>query len=242
MPIYFVSGNKISGDLVEIDGDNFHHLVHVCKCRIGDIISVSDEKKIYYTRVEVITKDSIEARVIQEKEILSDKELTLIQSLPKSKKMDTIIRQVVELGVKNIIPVISERTVPRLDKDKEDKVLFRWQKIANESAQFAGLGSVPNISQIQDFKEVLVKLNKFDLVLIPWEEEKARKIKDVLDKYSSPKKIAVIIGPEGGFTNGEVAEAQKKGAISITLGKTVFRTEMAGLISAIIVKYELNWL
>lgn len=242
MPIFFIADDNITEDLIKIDGNNFHHLAHVLRCSAGEEIFISNNKEKFRVKIENIYKRYIETRIIERKIIKHDIEITLIQCLPKKDKMDFIVGHCVELGLRNIIPVISERSIPRVNEDKAQKLLSRFQKIAKEQAQRAGIEVLPGIHQIQKFQDSVVNLSGFDLVLIPWEEEKSRKIKDILINYTNIKKIAIIIGPEGGLTNEEVNCAENIGAIPVSLGKTIFRTEIAGLVALSIIKYQFDWL
>ncbi|MEW6088712.1 MAG: RsmE family RNA methyltransferase [bacterium] len=242
MPIYFINENDITGDIVRISGGNFHHLSNVLRREAGDEIFVSDTKEKYRLRITSVSKKHLEAKIINREKIQSGREITLTQCLPKKNKMDTVARANVELGVRNIIPVISERSVPRLDDAREQKLLSRWRKVSIEQAQQSGIPVLPNVSGVQKFEEAVQNLKGFDLVIIPWEEEKSKKIKDVLKNCKNVQKIAIIIGPEGGLTAEEVNFAEKTGAIRVSLGGTIFRTEIAGLIAVSIIKYQFDWL
>ncbi|MFH1287187.1 MAG: RsmE family RNA methyltransferase [bacterium] len=249
MPIYFIQDDNISGDLISIDGDNFHHLAHVLRCSAGEEIFASDNKEKFRVKIESVHKRHIEARVIKREKIRPGAEITLIQCLPKKDKMDSIVRHVVELGARNIFPVVSARSVPRVNDSKAQKLLSRFQKIANEQAQQAGIEILPNIYAIQKFEDAVRDLSRFDLVVIPWEEEKSKKVRDVLSKgdpagrpYLNVKKLAIIIGPEGGLTSEEVRCAEEAGAISVSLGGTILRAEIAGLVTLAVIKYEFNWM
>lgn len=242
MPVYFVEDDDISDDLININGDNFHHLAHVLRCSAGEEIFVSNNKEKFRVKIENIYKKYIKTRIIERKKIESDIEITLIQCLPKKNKMDFVIGHCVELGLKNVIPVISERSIPRLKEDRSLKLLSRFQKIAKEQAQRAGIGFLPKVSEIQQYDNVIGNLKGFDLILIPWEEEKSKKIKDILNNYTNIKKIAIIIGPEGGLTGKEVKCAKKAGAVPVSLGGTILRTEIAGLAALSIIKYQFDWL
>lgn len=248
MPIYFVRDDDISNDLINIGGDNFHHLANVLRCSPGEEIFVSNNKEKFKVRIESICKGHIKTRIVEREEIRFDTEVSLVQCLPKKDKMDSVVRHAVELGVRNIFPVVSERSVPRPNNDRAQRLLQRFQKIAKEQAQQSGIEILPSVHQIQKFEDVVSNLSGFDLIVIPWEEEKSRKIMDVLgrgdpagrpfvgDGHARPL-LAVIIGPEGGLTSEEVRCAEKVGAIPVSLGKTVLRTEIAGLVTLVVIKY-----
>ena len=222
MPVYFVDDDNISDDIININGDNFHHLAHVLRCSVGDEVFISNNKERFRTKITSVLKKHIEAKIIEREKIQSYQKITLIQCLPKKDKMDFIVRHCVELGLINIIPVISERSISRINDDRSQKLLFRFQKIAKEQAQRAGIEVLPIVSEIQKYDDAVSNLKGFDLLLIPWEEEKSKKIKDILNNCTNIKKIAIIIGPEGGLTGEEVKCAEKiraaRGPINLPKG------------------------
>ncbi|MDD5772964.1 MAG: RsmE family RNA methyltransferase, partial [bacterium] len=221
---------------------NFHHLAHVLRCAAGEEIFVTNDREKFKVKIMSVLGKHIEARIIDREKIRSDQEITLIQCLPKKDKMDFVVGHCVELGLRNIIPVISERSIPRVNEDRAQKLLCRFQKIAKEQAQRAGIEILPKVSEIQKFSDAVCNLKGFDLILIPWEEEKSKKMKDILNNCTNNKKIAIIIGPEGGLTGEEVNAAKKIGAVPVSLGKTIFRTEIAGLVALSIIKYQFDWM
>ena len=147
--------------------------------------------------------------------------------------MDFIVQKCTELGVSEIIPVVSERSVAKGEKSG------RWQKIAKEAAEQSGRALIPKISALTDFKSLLKKKNEFDLALIPWELEKTNKLKAILQN-SSPKNIIILIGPEGGFSSQEIEQAKAAGFIPVSLGKRILRAETAGLAILSMIMYELD--
>jgi 16S rRNA (uracil1498-N3)-methyltransferase len=114
----------------------------------------------------------------------------------------------------------------------------RWRKIIQEAAEQSGRKIVPELAPVKSWDEILDGLGE-DLALIPWEGERERSLKDVLSGFTSaPERITIIIGPEGGFSQKEVKEAIQKGAIPVTLGPRILRTETAGLVVATAIFYQ----
>jgi len=172
-------------------------------------------------------------------------EITLVQGLPKSDKMDFIVQKVTELGVKRIIPVITQRTIIRLGKEKAQVRRIRWQRIALEAAKQSGRAIIPEVREVIPFIQALNNLNGESLNLIPWEEETSTSLKEVLKHHTSHiphpvSQITVFIGPEGGFTPEEVRAAREKGALPVSLGPRLLRTETAGLVTLAMILYELG--
>ena len=193
--------------------------------------------------IEVPGKDKTTVRINEIRECESEPpvKVTLYQSVSKGERMDLTIQKAVELGVGRIVPVFSERCVVR--PEKKDSKRERWQKIALEAARQSGRGIVPEVAEPMLFKDALKSASAAsDLILIPWEEEKGETLKQRLRSEDRDKlsEIAVFIGPEGGFSGNEASMAKTNGAISVTLGKRILRTETAGPAVLAMILYEIE--
>lgn len=147
-------------------------------------------------------------------------------------------------GANSIIPVISERSVPKIE-DKADKKTEHWQKIAKEAAEQSGRSSIPQIAPLSRFEDIIKTAKNYDLSLIPWEGETNNSLKTVLTDLTNqhnnrPNNILILIGPEGGFSKSEVDKASKAGFKSISLGKRILRTETAAIAMLAQIYYELE--
>lgn len=239
---FFCAHENINNGTVTIKGGDAKHLKTILRAQPGDRISVVTESKEYIAEIKEVKQENIICALIEE--ILSDNEtkinITLCQGIPKQTKMETIIQQNVELGVKRFIPLITERTVVKLnDKDREQKKLDRWQKIARESAKQSKRNIIPTVEPLVTVGELVEKLKNEDaLILVPYELEDVKQLKDVL---SEPKEnYYIIIGPEGGFDIKEIEMFKEIGAHIVTLGKRILRTETAGIVTAAVVMYACN--
>ena len=165
----------------------------------------------------------------------------LFQGLPKQEKMELIVQKAVELGVCQVIPVQTRRCVVKLDAKKAAKKVQRWQQIAESAAKQAGRGYIPAVSEVMTFQEALAFSETLDIRLIPYEladgMEGTRKI---LDEIRPGQSVGIFIGPEGGFEKEEVGRAVEAGALPITLGKRILRTETAGIAVLSILMYRLE--
>ena len=163
--------------------------------------------------------------------------------------MDLIVQKTVELGVHRIVPLISERVVVKLSSDKDaKKKQERWQRIAMEAAKQSGRGIIPSIHMPMTFKEAVSKevpgSSEGSLKLILWEEEKQISLRSILDKHDKASNISIIIGPEGGLSEKELALAKEHGWLSASIGPRLLRTETAGMavIAAIMYRMEeMEW-
>ncbi len=214
-------------DIPVIRGEDAHHISKVLRLKTGDKIELLDgENNRYQAKIERVNKGEIICQIIKTEKIQSHPKIkiTLAQCLPKHTKMDLIIQKATELGVHEIIPVASERSIAKADKQ------VRWQKIAKQASQQSGRSYVPNIQALMSFDEIIKLSYKFDLGLIPWELEQEKSLKAVIaNLVLAPRNILVIIGPEGGFSHKEAAAAKNSNIIAVSLGKNILRTETAGL-------------
>jgi 16S rRNA (uracil1498-N3)-methyltransferase len=191
-------------------------------------------------RVPLLKKDSsvvIRIQNIFSSERDSPLEVTLAQSLLKGEKMDYLIQKATELGVKEIIPFFSSRSVPFLEKSRRLKRHHRWGKIAVEASKQCGRGVVPKIESLQDYSDIFPMASTEDLRLILWERD-GIKLKELLERSKEKKKIFFIVGPEGGFNQLEIDEAKKAGFTPVTLGKRILKAETASLCFLSILQYE----
>ncbi len=243
MPRFFINSEKIENENIMITGEDFNHIKNVLRLRQGDSLVISDGNCTDYDVViDSYASSHVVTRIVGKckNNNESDIDITLLQGIPKSDKMDLIIQKSVEMGVKRIIPVLTERTVVKINSEKDSRnKVTRWQRIAQEASKQCNRGIMPTVEDPVTFYEAVVKLKRADLSLIPYEKESGNKLKSVL-KGNDAKTISVMIGPEGGFASSEVDLAVENGFIPVTLGPRILRTETAGLSALSIIMYELG--
>src|SRR4030043_45161 len=240
MPRFYVPQPQIKNEMLRIEGDEVRHIRRVLRLKAGDEIIVFDGSGKEYEGT--IVEERPFSVVIRIQNIFSSKreshlEITLAQSLLKGEKMDYLIQKGTELGVKEIIPFFSSRSVPILEKSRRLKRRYRWERIAIEASKQCGRGVIPKIEPLQDYSEMLQNIPPDFLRLILWEKEGAR-LKEVLAGLKEKVKILFIVGPEGGLSQEEVVHAKEKSFIPITLGKRILRSETASLCLLSILQYE----
>ena len=240
MARFYVPQPRIENGMLKIEGDEVKHIRKVLRLKAGDEIVVFDGlgREVEGTIVE----ERLSSVVIRIQNIFSSErdsplEVTLAQSLLKGEKMDYLIQKATELGVKEIIPFFSSRSVPFLEKSRRLKRHHRWEKIAVEASKQCGRGVVPKLESLQDYSDMLQMASTEDLRLILWERD-GIKLKEVLERSKGKRKIFFIIGPEGGFNQLEVDEAKKVGFLPVTLGRRILRAETASLCFLSILQYE----
>ncbi len=151
--------------------------------------------------------------------------------------MDFLIQKATELGVKEIIPFFSSRSVPLLERSRRPERHRRWERIAVEASKQCGRGVVPRVEPPNDYSEMLRIAPPDALRFILWERE-GTKLREVLERSGGKTNIFFVVGPEGGFSEEEIDEAEKSGFIPVTLGRRVLRAETASLCLLSILQYE----
>lgn len=240
---FFVSEEQINGENAYIEGSDVNHIANVLRMKPGEelLISVKGDWD-YLCKIVDIETDRVNLKVL---ESMEQRELpvniTLLQGIPKSDKLEMIIQKAVELGVSEIIPVKTKRVVVKIDEKKADTKVNRWNAIAESAAKQSKRSIIPKVHEPMSIDNALEIVKDFGVKLIPYENadgiDKTRKILDNMDKT---KNIAVFIGPEGGFEESEVERIKNSGFEVITLGKRILRTETAGLalLSNIMIRLE----
>ncbi|MBR5315947.1 MAG: 16S rRNA (uracil(1498)-N(3))-methyltransferase [Firmicutes bacterium] len=242
----FTDAANIGDKYIKItDKGDIKHMTKVMRLSEGDTVDVSDSMEWEYT-AEIVSVDPEEVvlAIVDKQKFAREPEVrvTLFQGVPKAGKMETIIQKCVELGVHAIVPVFMERTVV-VEKGNFGKKLDRWQKISDEAVKQCKRGMIPQIEDQMSFKEMLPVLADYDLILFPYENETGYSIKDCLRNIPAdqkPQTVAIVIGPEGGFSDKEAELMDENNAVRVTLGKTILRTETAGMAALAMTMYELE--
>jgi 16S rRNA (uracil1498-N3)-methyltransferase len=240
MSRFYVPTPQIEKGMLRIEGNEVKHIRRVLRLKAGDEIIVFDSLGKEYEGT--IIEETTSSVVIKIQNIFLSKrdsplDVTLAQSLLKGEKMDYLIQKATELGVKEIIPFFSFRSVPLLEKSGRLKRHHRWGRIAIEASKQCGRGVVPKIEPLQDYSEMLQLASPGSLRLILWEREGGQ-LKEVLERSKEKTRIFFIIGPEGGFSQEEVEEAKRAGFIPVTLGGRILRAETTSLCLLSILQYE----
>lgn len=241
MPNFFIKKDQIEEDKVKIGGELLKHLRDSLRVQKGEKIICVDEDANKYTVVAThIRKDILIGHIIGK--IVREKGpavyIHIVQAIPKGPKLDFIIQKSTELGVNAITPVISERSIVRVEKERTAERLTRWKRIALESAQQSDRWDVPEISPPLTLRDFISSFRKADLNLLLWEGEKRQGIKDVLKDVQDARSAIILIGPEGGFSTGEVEMAVEGGFTPVSLGELTLRTETAPIVALSILQYE----
>ena len=239
MSRFFTEQFTPDGASAVITGDDVKHIAKVLRLREGDAVEICDGKGLEYSGV--ISKiGAAEVLVTVGKPVPSAAEarhrVTLFQGYPKAGKLETVIQKCTELGVDRVVPVVTKRSVAVPSGDSASK-LTRWNRVAEEAAKQSRRGRIPQVTAPIALKEV--SLAGFDTALVAYEGERSVTLKQALQRVSGDQ-IALFIGPEGGFAAEEIDFLKEGGAVSVTLGARILRTETAGPAMLAQVLYELE--
>jgi len=233
-----LSPANVSETSVTLDAETAHYLQRVLRVRPKDKGQlVLKDKAVLDISVKAFNKNSLTFDLLSESPLPTPDYplITLAQCLPKQDKMSSILKACTECGVSTFIPLISDRCVPQLTPNKETIRLKRWQTIIHSASLQSQQWAIPTLHPIQSLKDLgnHFETTDYDLKLVPWEEEGLQSsIKSVLASVKSPpKRVFILIGPEGGLTNEEVSFLKSLGCKGVSLGRSILRVEHAGLLA-----------
>ena len=218
-----------------LDDGNFAHLVRVLRLKDGDALNVFNGQGQEYAAVltEVQKKSAnIALRELVRDEPLPALNLHLGQVISKGERMDFTIQKATELGISTITPLVSERCDVRLKGERMDSKLEHWQKVAISACQQSGRVHVPNILPVQSLETWLAqRYEQIKLVLHPHQQQP-------LSAYTCPESLALLVGPEGGFSETEIQQALNAEFDGLRLGPRILRTETAALVALSVLQFQ----
>lgn len=245
---FFLTGPLTGGpdpQFLPLSASDAHHASRVLRIRPGEMIEVAEPNgSVWIARVvdagegllaEITGRVSVEAP--------SGPKVTLFQGVAKGDKMDAIVRQAVEVGAQALVPVLASRSVVKLDARQCAERGERWRRVAEAAAKQAHREVIPPVADPVRFSDALVLLGEYDRVVVLWEEADAEGLAESLSGLSAEQStVALVVGPEGGFSAEEVRAMQELGARVATLGPTILRTETAAVVALALAIHELGGL
>ncbi len=241
---FFVEETAVEGGRIRLTGGDVKHIKNVLRLKAGDRITVSDNSgKEYLCVICQLTNEAVFVKIEDMQGTASELpvEIWLFQGFPKGDKMDTIIQKTVELGVAKVVPVIMERSIVKLDKEKARKKQERFQAVSLAAAKQSKRGVIPEILPVVDFHTAVEMASALDMVMIPYESaDDSTDSKKVIKSIRHHNTAGIFIGPEGGFEKEEVKAVRKIGGEIISLGHRILRTETAGMAVMSIIMFELE--
>lgn len=242
MQRFYMPSFPTRGEEFPLSPENARKASRVLRLLPGaEIVLWNDAGNEYRALITKVTGQFVYVRVVEELENKAEAPLYLglVQGIPKGDKLELIIQKATELGVQRIFPVVTERTVVRIPEERRGSRLKRWQAIAREAARQCGRVRIPDIAEIDTLEGIWDHMEEEAIKLICWEGE-ASGLKAYIRSFSLPPRVPIylFVGPEGGFSPREVEACVAKGAVAVSLGPRILRTETAGLIGLSLLLYE----
>lgn len=231
MNSFYIEGSGELGALVRLSEEDARHAARVLRLKQGDAVFAADDGGRRFAAVmETVSERECLLRL---NELLPDNEapvsVCVYQGLPKADKLDWIAQKLTELGAAKIVPVKMERCVVKLDEKDGAKRRDRIAKIAREAAKQCKRGRAPEIEAPQTWKQLAGNMAKHDLLMVPWEDAAGYGMRSAHVDFPDAQDIGIVIGPEGGMSDAEIAALEAIGAHQITLGPRILRTETAAI-------------
>jgi 16S rRNA (uracil1498-N3)-methyltransferase len=232
---FFLPPEAIQSDQVSFPGDISHQITRVLRLQPGDVVTVLDNQGAEYL-VELANIDPKGVRGVIIKQSPIDREpplhLSLYICLTQREKLEWILQKCTETGVADFIPVVSSRSLVS-DQSGVAKKVERWQRIVREAAEQSGRGRLPVIFPAMKYEDALQHGgSSHQRCLIAWEMEGSQSLTSALEGLDGDERVALMIGPEGGFSDDEVQVARESGWNSFTLGKRILRMETAAVVAS----------
>jgi 16S rRNA (uracil1498-N3)-methyltransferase len=237
---FYAPPEEISESGVILSRDETHHLARVLRLRAGDEVFVFDGRgREFLCRLADVESSRARLEIIQPLNdvVESRLDLTLAQSLAKGEKFDLVVQKATELGVRRIIPLATEQGDVKIDDEKASKRLERWRRISLEALKQSGRRTIVEIATPIALKDFLDSVAGAMLV---FSERGGLRLHDALDGISKNSAITILIGPEGGWSDAEIALLVERGAKAVTIGPRVLRTETAAIVAAALIQHALG--
>jgi len=237
---FFVSPEQIGEEQVVLRGEQARQICYVLRMGAGDeIVALDNLGWEYGVRLTAVSAQQVSGDILEKRETASEPagHITLYQSLMKRDKFEWVLQKGTEVGVSRFVPLVTQRSLVQ-DIDIKPSKMARWQKIITEAAEQARRGRIPELMLPMRWSEALAGLDA-DVALIPWEEVREPDLRQVLAGVR-PSRLALFVGPEGGFAQEEVAAAVAHNVQPITLGPRILRAETAAIVTAALILYEVE--
>ncbi len=227
---FYADERGVQNGVAYLCEEDARHALRVLRMKEGEAAELFADGKRYAASVASVADGEVRLDVTAELPSTEAKlRITLYQGLPKADKMELIVQKAVELGCARVVPVAMSRCVVQLDQKDGRKKQERWQKIAREACKQSGRCEMMPVDAPITFKQLLAVLPEHGAAIVPWEDARGYSLPRFHGEHADVGDVAIIIGPEGGMSEAEVAQMQAAGCLPVTLGPRILRTETAGL-------------
>ncbi|SHJ58473.1 16S rRNA (uracil1498-N3)-methyltransferase [Malonomonas rubra DSM 5091] len=212
--------------------------LHCWRGRIGEIFTACDpQQQEYRVRIVALNDDSVTLLPFAEiPPSESPLRITLFQALPEKERFELVLQKATEIGVVRIVPYQSAKSSTMEERDSGQKKSHRWPNVLLRAARQCRRGEIPELSPVVDWQEALAECADAEMSLLCYEGEGAWPLSETINKFKGHR-VAVMVGPEGGFTKEEIEQARAKGVQPVSLGPRILRTESAAILAAGIIQF-----
>jgi 16S rRNA (uracil1498-N3)-methyltransferase len=230
-----VEAGELDKVVATLSPEESHHLARVLRVQPGQEITLFDGRGgVAEAMIEAVGKSSVDARITKKWTVPPPVvEIDLIQAVPKSDRWELVLQKAVELGVTGIQPILTQHTEFKPNPKKQE----RWEKIVLNAVQQCEVRWLPKLKPLEKLDSILPALKEYDLVLVGSLYEGTKPLREV--DFAGKRKVALLIGPEGDFTHEEVETAVQAGAVPVSFGARILRTETAAIFGLSVLAYEL---
>ncbi len=240
---FYLDQSKMKGKDVILSGQDARHLRDVLRLKPGDRVCLFDGTgHEYLAEIGETLKDEVSLTLLDHLAYESESpvQITLVQAFLKDGKMDTLVRQVSELGIGRWLPFLAARSVARPDGERLKSRKERWIKIVREALKQCGRSRLPEISDTVSFKEAISMVSDCDVKILFWEKSDtplSDMVQDLRSTNADCRSVCLCLGPEGGFVDAEVEEAVNQGFRTLSLGPRILKADTASVAACVLAQY-----
>jgi 16S rRNA (uracil1498-N3)-methyltransferase len=239
---FYVCPEQVLGEQVEFSAEQAYQLAKVLRLRVGEQVRVFDgvDEADQVVSLTTLSSRTAMGRVVgtQAQAMEPRISLTAYPALLGRDKLDQVVQKLIEVGATGVVPVRTARSIVRDLPDAERR--GRWQRIVREAAEQSGRGRVPEVGEPRDLAQALAEATTTGAAIVAHVGDDACPLRDVLRQLAGHEQLSIFVGPEGGYTDTEVAQAHAAGAHVVSLGPRILRTETASPVLTALVLYELD--
>ena len=244
---FYLPASQARDAILHLTEGEAHHAIHVLRIRDRERVMVLDGAgHEFLCEVDSVRKESVALRVVHKQTVPPlPCQVTLAQAVTKARTMDLIVQKATELGAHRFVPILAERSVSQIEEDASAGKLEKWRATMIEAVKQCGSPWLPHIDPPQSPQKFLAGSERFDLSLIASLQSEAKHPREhfqtfVAERQRMPRSVCVWVGPEGDFTPAEMNAVRQAGALPITLGRLVLRSETAAIYCLSVLNYELQ--
>lgn len=241
MTRFFILADQIRNGLVTLMGGDVRHIQKVLRLGVGDEVECLDGHGVVYrVKLTHVEQEHVIGEIQESYKVDSEPELqiTIVQGIPKGDRWDYVLQKCSEVGATVFQPLLTERTIVKIDEEQLPRKMERWQKIVMEAAEQSQRSVAPRVLAPMRLDEWLEGLSEFELVLIAWENEEEMSLRDALNEVPELKRLAIVVGPEGGFSKSEVEKILAMGGKAVSIGPRILRAETASVVLLALALYH----